>query len=233
MFGALRAALFSGVAALFSGPAAATATYIGGTTSTTDQASTYTFSNHAIGPASDDRHVLVSVQSGHSAARTAPSVTIGGIAATQVGFNASSDDTILCGFYIALVPTGTTANIVVTYSGSAVRCRVDVWTITGLQSTTATDTASDDTDSSGVVSDTLDVQAKGCAFGVYSYLSTGTPTAAWAGLTEQFDGNLEASQYGTSAFDNFATAQSGMTVSVTITNPGTLTKPAFLAVAMR
>lgn len=209
------------------------ATYIGGTTSTTDQASTYTFSNHDVGQPSPYRWVLVGIQSGHSAARTISSVTIGGVAATQVGFNASADDTILTAFYIALVPAGTTATIVVVFSGSAVRCRVGVWTIIGLLSATATDTASDDTDSSGVVSDTLDVQAGGCAFGLYSYLSTGTPTAAWAGLTEQFDGNLEASQYGTSAFDNFVAAQSGMTVSVTITNPGTLTKPAMLAVAMR
>ena len=53
-------------------------------------------------------------------------MTVGGINATQLKVK----DGI--GLYIALVPTGTTANITITFSGPSARNAIGVWSVTGL-----------------------------------------------------------------------------------------------------
>lgn len=109
-------------------------TYVGSTLNP-GSATTYTFTNHAIGVASADRYVII-IGSGVDVTNTRQvlSATIGGVAATLITrTNAGSDNAI--GMYGLLVPSGTTATITVTMSGGCARGAVSVYTMTGWQST--------------------------------------------------------------------------------------------------
>lgn len=100
---------------------------------------TITFTGVAIGAAASDRYVFVAIPyyNGGTSNISIASVTIGGVLATIYSqpFNASA---IRGGAALvsALVPTGTTADIVITYaaSGSFFRPRIAVYRVTGLQS---------------------------------------------------------------------------------------------------
>lgn len=91
---------------------------------------TYAFTGVDIGPASTDRVVIVGAVSRGGTDKTMPSVTIGGVAATIAGHGVSSEGSD-AGFAYATVPTGTTADISVTYTSSEAsisRCVIGVWT---------------------------------------------------------------------------------------------------------
>jgi hypothetical protein len=83
------------------------------------------------------------------------SVTIGGVAASLI----HSGSTLQ--FWGASVPTGTTANIVVTYSGSAGLISYATWAAYGLKSLTEIDSG---TNLSTIAGDTLSSKPRGCAF---------------------------------------------------------------------
>src|SRR5262245_40368654 len=89
--------------------------------------SVWTFTNKASGSAAADRYGLVSVLNQSTAPAFNITVTVGGISATDV----------LDGrFWLALVPTGTTATIVVTFPGNINFCGIGVYSITGQLNTT-------------------------------------------------------------------------------------------------
>lgn len=81
---------------------------------------TYTFSGVAIGAAQSDRKVIVAVDWRAAAAVTLSSATIGGIAAT-IDFQGNVATSTGIAFISAIVPTGTTAAIVLNFSGTVVR----------------------------------------------------------------------------------------------------------------
>ena len=151
-------------------------------TSNTD---VYTFSGKDFGDAATDRYIVVTTGAPASA-QTLSSVTIGGVAATIV---VQDDDDASAGIAIAAVPTGTTGDIVVTWSGSMFSCGIGVYRLTGLQSATASATASDVTITSDAVEASLEIPAGGCGIGYVYWLSSGTATrtASWTNLTENFD----------------------------------------------
>jgi len=110
------------------------ATYIAAKHSATSL-TTHTFTGASIGTAAADRLVVVCVSSQTSSNRTISSATIGGNAATIV---VSSANGINPGGIICLpVAAGTTADIVIKFSAGVSNCRIQVFTITGLNSTTA------------------------------------------------------------------------------------------------
>ncbi|TGT76158.1 MULTISPECIES: hypothetical protein [unclassified Mesorhizobium] len=104
---------------------------------------TVTFTGVSIGAAAANRYVFITIPyyNGTSSNYSIASVTIGGISATihaQPFLNAGADrgGTALVS---ALVPTGTTATVVVTWAASGAgyyRPRIAVYRVTGLQSTT-------------------------------------------------------------------------------------------------
>ncbi|TIX28936.1 hypothetical protein [Mesorhizobium sp.] len=123
-----------------------------------------TYTNAPIGAASATRLVVavVQVRRNANAVRTITGVTIGGNAAsilvqTNVVDGVSSGITV--GIASLVVASGTTATVVATFSGLGNNSAVSVYTIDGLLSNTATDTASaTGNDASG---STLDVNANG------------------------------------------------------------------------
>jgi len=136
---------------------------------------TYTFTTRAIGTAANTRRVIVFVGQSTS---TIASATIGGITATLDVNNSGS------GFISAIVPTGTTATIVVTLNAGVVRCGIAVWAAYGLVNSSATAVTSVTTNSA-----TLDLQTlQGSIVVAGMYLANGTvPTNTWTNLTENLD----------------------------------------------
>lgn len=169
--------------------------------------STYTFAARAIGVSASPRAVLVCIYGSAVASRTISSVTIGGVAAAAV-VSASAGTFVLCAMYIATIAGDVaTADVVVAWSGVMQRCHIHPFNLTNLNSNTPTDTATDNIQSSGLMStNTLDISAGGCAVGFVG--SGGVVSWSWVGLTEAHDASSRSS-----ANDNFASAQTNRTIS--------------------
>lgn len=174
---------------------------------------TYTFATQSIGTAAVGRCVVVSVGGGQSGNRDINSVTVGGNTATELIEVDSAGNINVVGLFAITVDTGTTADVVVTFSASMARAAIGVWAIYGVQNcTTATDTQSDTGANPSV---NINVSAGGSVIG-YVRTNTGT-VGTWSGITEDFDASVETGA-STGASDDFASAQ---TVAVQRSDTGT------------
>ncbi len=187
----------------------------------TTTATSHTFSAVAIGTAASDR--LVAVCAGNSGyGQTISSVTVGGVSASQevaVYYTSALD------IWVAAVPTGTTADIVVTFTGSA-ECGISVWPIYGA-SGTIYDTLSHS--NANPLTGTIDCEAGGAIVAGCSGSGPDTLSWTWVGVTEDHD--VEFSSDGHSgASDTFTSAQTGLTVSATAT--GTANGSKMVAIAL-
>lgn len=196
---------------------------------TTDQ-TTYTFSSAAIGTASADRIVIVVIGSRANSARSISSVTIAGIAATVIATaNNTGGGADIVAIYAAAVPSGTTGNVVITFSGTMLRCGIGTYAMTGASSVTPYDTATAVPSGSSASINTIDSPANGAILGASLAGSSGTASVTWTGLTENFDIQPETSSSGVSgACGDFASSQTNRTVGVTV---GSVLGPQALAVA--
>ena len=159
-------------------------TYIGTTTDTTNT-NAYTFSGASIGAASGDRRVIVLVLGEGSTVTTLSSASIGGVSADIVvqGSNGQCTAAII----IAAVPTGTTGDIVCTFSNTKAHCNIGVYRTIGLPANTATDTGASTADPA---TDTLTTTVGGFALAL---AGSTTPTSlTWTNITEDYDETLEA-----------------------------------------
>lgn len=186
-------------------------------TNDTSDLTTYTFSSQNLGTASSDRHIIVVVESRKAgAATTISSITIGGITADIVLQQSNSDsNSNIAGIAIANVPTGTTGDIVITFGAGMVRCAIQVYSATGLASSTAYDTdfstASDPVGS-------LDIPAGG--FAIAGGVSNSASSATWTNLTEDHDNTLESFVTVTSASDSFVSAQTALSITCDFASSG-------------
>ncbi|MPY72880.1 MAG: hypothetical protein GEU87_01335 [Alphaproteobacteria bacterium] len=174
----------------------------------------YTFAAKAIGAADAGRVVAVSIhgRTGTSG-KTILSVTIGGVAATQRVFAEGGPGTVRnqCAVWTANVPTGTTADVVVTWSAEVVTCAITVYRLE-ISSETPTDTATDILDTAEVLTLNLDVAAGGIIIAAATN-GVAASSATWAGITERHDALIENLNY-SSAADSFV---SGGTENLTVT----------------
>lgn len=193
---------------------AAAATFLQAATSASDL-TTYTFSGQNLGAADAGRYIVVGVQARGTATPLAlSSVTVGGVSATIVAQQANSAN--IAALVIAAVPTGTTGDIVVTFSVVVLRCAIQAYRVLGIDSATASDTgastAADPTTS-------LDIPAEGVAIG--ACMSGGVDMrVTWTGLTEDYDATTESFLSATSAHDEFVTAQTGLTITADFATSG-------------
>lgn len=154
-------------------------------------ATTYTFTAAGIGTAASDRDVIVCIVSSGTGttALAVSTVTIGGVSATRVGLGATegTTDYKVLTFYRAAVPTGTTANIVVTMSREATFCRYVAYAAynLGAEDTTLWDTSYYPT----LTSNTLENMRNRAGGTVISAVfgTDGSATWTWTGLTETLD----------------------------------------------
>lgn len=201
------------------GPAA-TSTYVTYVSNAANQ-TTYTFTATSIGTASADRRVIVAFgASDGTAGKTDSTVTIGGITATKlVGAYYVGTTTRMAAMYMASVPTGTTADIVVTYSGQMSRMGMSVFSATGVQSATPRDSVSAQGDASGTLfSANLSGPNGGFIVG-FLFIQDEATSITWSGITERHENALEAVAKLSSASDNFATGGSkSISVSSSLTD---------------
>ena len=155
-----------------------------GETENTVNGTVFTFAAEAIGAAAADRRVHVLIGASGNVG-TITTVTIGGISANITA--QAQDGAAKAGIATALVPTGTTADVVVTLSDTQGRCHIGVFSSTGLSSNTPLDTG---TSTADPATDTLTSAPGGFCLGLG--VSVATTTVAWTGITEQYDVQVEA-----------------------------------------
>lgn len=124
----------------------------------TNNGTTVTFTNQAIGTAASNRLVFVGVSDVDLSGigNNNPTCTIGGVTATQVGYIADSSSSLNhdAFWYWALVPTGTTATIILNYSGSTGDLQnqwvgIAVYNVTGASTTSPIATTATNSAGSG------------------------------------------------------------------------------------
>lgn len=183
----------------------------------------------SIGAADTNRVVLVASpyqNVGSSTDRAISSCSIGGVTATVLRNHRASTgagDFIATGWFWALVPTGTTANISVTFSGVIDRLCFGVYrVITSNQNLTVQDfvDAPRDGDSSGVYTYNLDTPDNGILLGQTSTINAGTVT--WSRGSADFSIDMSGNDYGSGMHDYPTTSATGASFTSTdsSTNPG-------------
>ena len=202
------------------GPSAPVLTYIGRSTSTTT-ASTITINNVPIGSASSDRLVVVAVMCAHNSNASSTVITggsIGGSAATAVVASSAMTFPAVTAILTRLVTSGTMATVTINLSSTVQRTALDVYTITGLSSTTAFDSNTNSSEANtNSLSTTLDIPEGGCAIGTLcTQEGSSTYSHTWSGLTEDADSAAGLSYGGyTSASSQLMSAESNRIISVT------------------
>lgn len=187
---------------------AVTASYEASAVSGTDL-TTYTFSSQALGTAAGNRKIVIAV-SGGTSARTVSTLTVAGVSASLLVASLGAE--MAAELWIAEVPTGTTGDVVVTFSAANDRAGIGVFALYGAGLTvwdSFTSTANPPTG-------TIDCPIGGVIIGTVSTQSeSGANTFSWSGLTEQYDATTENNSSHTGAFDLFAGGASNTTITIT------------------
>lgn len=201
----------------FRGRGGATCAFLQAETPQLSGVATYTFTSVNIGTASADRYVVVVVSNGvTTVGRTLNSVSIGGNAAT-LHVNSrieSGGNDVIIGIAGLLVTSGTSANVVVTFSGNMNTCYCRTYALRRLHSTTPTTPKATTLASGTVISDTINIPAHGILiFGAQALTSTGSYTMA--GATEDADQNTNNLPSATASSQGMA-AETARAYSATI-----------------
>ena len=184
------------------GLATKTLSYVGNTNDDTDL-TTYTFSAHSIGTAAYNRCVHVAIH-GNGGSVLVSSVTIAGITA-ELNANALNG-AATAAIASVFVASGTTADIVVTFAGGQLGCRIGVWTSTGLIHTSAISASS----TADPATSSLTSTATGFCLAATSKNSADSMT--WSIVTERYDVTSGENRMGSGAdatTDGTAIAPSG------------------------
>lgn len=172
----------------------------------------YTFSSADIGTAASDRYVVCVChqRKAGTAAASLTSATIAGVSASiPVQEISTTSNSNLVAIIIAAVPTGTTGDVVLTWSVSGVDSAIEVYAVYGIDGATAHDT---DQSAASDPSLSLNVEAGGIVIGGGT-CSLGT-SGAWTGITEDNE-NISGTMYYGSASDAFASASTPLAVTLT------------------
>jgi hypothetical protein len=154
-------------------------------------------------------HRVIAVAGRDASTRTINSVTLDGETATLLGTQIDTTGSSVA-LFIAPATANTTGDCVISLSGSWLRATAGVWNVLNLLSTTETDFESDTTASSNTLSVSIDCNAGGAVFGISNLSNSSSST--WSGITESYDLAVESVNM-SGAFANFASAQTGLTVS--------------------
>jgi hypothetical protein len=156
----------------------------GGDNVTTDS---YTFSSMDIGTAAGGRVVIVAYagRSGNSLT----SATIGGVSATKL---VEQNGNHTFGWIAAIVPSGSTGDVVLNFNSNQLRCGIDVYAAYNVQDVSALST---DTENDGNYSSSLDVPEGGIALAGMAAYGSGSTFTWTAGVTEDNRGTQGQSNW--------------------------------------
>ena len=153
----------------------------------------YTFSSQSLGAADAERDIYVFTGAQPGSAGAVSTLTVNGVSASLVA--ASNNSSTYFEWWVARVPTGTTGDVVVTWSASKGNCSISVYRVVG--GTFATSTAQGGTDPTT----SLDIQGYGGGVVIAgAFAGEGSSTHTWTGPTEDVDAvNAETTSIGTSS----------------------------------
>jgi hypothetical protein len=196
---------------------------------------TKTFSSVSIGTAAADRYVAINL--GYLgaglglAAGPALSVTIGGISATKAIGVSDPGSVFVNEWWYAAVPTGTSGNIVITFTNTETGgndIEVYVYALYGADTSNPIfDTATDADAASTTLNASIDIPATGAILGaVWGGVDTGSPASvAWTNLVEDVEDNPPGFNVGRSAASYWsysAESNRSVTAVITLPSPGAL-----------
>ena len=173
----------------------------------------FTFSSQALGDAAPDRKLVVITGAGSSGANIT-AMTIAGVSAEIVLSKHTSETH--SEMWQADVPSGTSGDIVITYSVLIHNTGIGIFRITGAGTgpTAPSDTANDS--NADPIALTITVPAKGvCIAGA---CDDNTSTHTWAELTEVYDTAVSGSRMHTGALLNSETLETDLPVTCTFSN---------------
>lgn len=160
---------------------------------------TYTYAAVSLGTAHFNRRIVVSVIFDDPGDSPLASLTIGGVSATLVKSQNSA-----VALYIALVPTGTTGDIVVTYATAANRSGIGVWRLDGVTSNTPYGTDGVNVTGNSVVTFSAGLTVPASGVRVAASQSDASATTTWlepAPASERFDEVVESAKTQSGAND--------------------------------
>ena len=138
----------------------------------------YTYSAVSLSVVDATRKIVVSCHAGFGT-RTVSTLTVGGISATYVGRQSGGAYSVE--LWEALVPTGASGNIVVTWSGAQNFCSIGVWAVYNAAATVTTTAIS----TASPLSASVAVSAGGVS--IAAAHTSDAATATWTELTENYD----------------------------------------------
>jgi hypothetical protein len=186
--------------------------------------SVVTFAGQSIGQSKPSRVVVVGIA--YLSAAAVASVMVGGISATFLA-RAGTVGNQPVELWAALVPTGTTATIVVTYAGStSQRTSISVWSIYDLRTQSPIATAVS-VSSPGTV--TVASQPKGIVVSLAT-TNQNSVTFTWSEAGEDYETSVTSG--GVITRSGFHTTTTAMATSLTVTYSSSFT-PAVVAAAWR
>lgn len=197
-----------------------TITFLSSGINTSDQTN-YTFSSIGLGSSNSSRYIIVAAHGIHNVARTLNSVSVAGISATQIQNLSFASGTRAVGIFVAPVPSGTSGDIVLNFSGAMGRAGYGAWyLISSTDATSAYASGGTATLSGSDLVLSLGTPSGGAAVAAVVESSTsGTVTCTWTNITEDYDSayTTEANTQGQSGA-NISTDGSTISVTNTITN---------------
>jgi hypothetical protein len=155
-------------------------------TEITTNLTTYNFATVNFGAADATRRIVIAVHWGAALNRTLNSASIGGVGATT-HIDALASASTRVAIISALVPTGTSGTVSLTFSGACAQCAIGTYRALNETSASPTDTANDLTVASGLVTDTINVPTNGWVVAGASFEVGGATTTTWTGVTETYD----------------------------------------------
>ena len=185
----------------------------------------YTFSGFAIGAAAANRVVVVGVAvEGNNNAPGAISGTIGGVTATaptELQANPDAGTKVLSAIMYAVVPTGTTADVVVDVAAAPSNCAIIVWTMLKDYGPPAAHTAvgTDGTQTSGTqLSMAVECLKNGSVI-VNAVAGAATDgTIGGAGFTSDISNGTSSNTEQTGGHGDFTTAGTKYATTASLTN---------------
>jgi hypothetical protein len=168
----------------------------------------YTFSSQSLGAAAANRKIIVVIFSaGVTGGRTLNSVTVAGSSASKLVGISSGEK--INEIWVLDLASGTTGDVVVTYSASKGQCGIGVYRLlTGATAAHAT---------ASVVatgpSTTLDVPASGIAILGTGYDSGATTAVTLTGVTEVYDEEIESGIHQTGGLVALPGGETGRTMA--------------------
>lgn len=176
---------------------------------------TYTFASQPLGTADTNRRMFAMVIAESNAFVGQPSsVTIAGVSATLLRTQNDAFGTCTISLWTAVVPTGTTGDVVVTHSNSRRSCCVALYRAIGAAATLH---ASGFNDSTGNPSVAVDVPSGGVGMAAIAN-ANGPGPFVWTNYTENAEGIIETGNLSASFASYNTNGGGGGSITATVTD---------------